>query len=124
MQVVTRQQNDVARSKPQALSIFAVYPDTEFTLDDVVIKDQVRRWSESRRAIASGPMTNRAQIETTVTKICRLDRILLALPLSATTLFRYLEVRPNDRGHVPCLMFVCAFEPLCTHQCREDGRTS
>ena len=56
-------------------------------------------------------MTNRAQIETTVTKICRLDRILLALPLSATTLFRYLEVRPNDRGHVPCLMFTCA---LCS----------
>ena len=47
MQVVARQQNDVAGSKHEVLSILAVDPDTEFTLDDVVIKNQVRCWPES-----------------------------------------------------------------------------
>src|SRR5436190_15127383 len=51
VQVVARQQNDVAGSKQEALSILAVDPDTEFTLDDVVIKNQVRCWPESGRAM-------------------------------------------------------------------------
>ena len=41
VQVVARQQNDVAGSKHELLSILAVDPDTEFTLDNVVIKNQV-----------------------------------------------------------------------------------
>jgi hypothetical protein len=41
MQVVARQQNNVAGSKHEFLSILAVDPDTELTLDDVVIKNQV-----------------------------------------------------------------------------------
>src|SRR5712672_1239521 len=51
MQVVARQQNDVAGSKHEFLSVLAVDPDTELTLDDVVIKNQVRCWPESRRAM-------------------------------------------------------------------------
>jgi hypothetical protein len=51
MQVVARQQNDVAGSKHEFLSILAVDPDTELTLDDVVIKNQVRCWPESGRAM-------------------------------------------------------------------------
>src|ERR1700751_3476608 len=51
VQVVAGQQNDVAGSKHEALSIPAVDPDTEFTLDDVVIKNQVRCWPESGRAM-------------------------------------------------------------------------
>src|SRR3954471_24169438 len=51
VQVVTRQENDVAGSKHEALSIPALEPDTEFTLDDVVIKNKVRCWSESGRAM-------------------------------------------------------------------------
>ena len=41
VQVVARQQNDVAGSKHEVLSILAVDPDTEFTLHDVVIENQV-----------------------------------------------------------------------------------
>src|SRR5436190_9050304 len=51
VQVVARQQYDVTGSKHEALSILAVDPDTEFTLDDVVIKNQVRCWSESGRTM-------------------------------------------------------------------------
>src|ERR1700720_305726 len=51
VQVVARQQNDVAGSKHEALSILAVDPDTEFTLDDVVIKNQMRCRPESGRAM-------------------------------------------------------------------------
>jgi hypothetical protein len=51
VQVVARQQNDVTGSKHEALSILAVDPDTEFTLDDVVIKNQMRCWPESGRAM-------------------------------------------------------------------------
>jgi hypothetical protein len=51
VQVIARQQNDVACSKHEALSIPAVDPDTEFTFDDIVIKNQVRCWPESGRAM-------------------------------------------------------------------------
>src|SRR5215216_6601051 len=51
VQVIARQQNDVAGSKHEALSILAVDSDTEFTLDDVVIKNQVRCWPKSGRAM-------------------------------------------------------------------------
>jgi hypothetical protein len=51
MEVVARQQNDVAGSKHKVLSILAVDPDAEFTLDDVVVKNKVRCWPESGRAM-------------------------------------------------------------------------
>ena len=51
MQVVARQQDDVAGSDHEALSILAFDPDTKFALDDVVIKNQVRCWPESGRAM-------------------------------------------------------------------------
>src|SRR5437016_6267235 len=51
VQVVARQQNDVTGSKHEVLSILTIDPDKEFTLDDVVIKNQVRCWPESGRAM-------------------------------------------------------------------------
>ena len=45
------QQNDVADSKREVLSILAVEPDMELAFDDAVIKNQVRCWTESRRAM-------------------------------------------------------------------------
>jgi hypothetical protein len=51
VQVVARQQNNVAGCNHEALSILTVDPNTEFTLDDVVIKNQVRCWPESGRAV-------------------------------------------------------------------------
>ena len=51
MQVIARQQNDLACADHEALSILAIDPDTEFTLDDVVINNQVGRWPENRRAM-------------------------------------------------------------------------
>src|SRR4051794_32349356 len=51
MQVVARQQYDVADSKHEVFSILAVNPDMEFALDDVVIKNHVRRWPECRCAV-------------------------------------------------------------------------
>jgi ethanolamine ammonia-lyase large subunit len=51
VEVVARQQDDVAGAKHETLSVLTVGPDPEFTLDDVVIKDQVRCWSENGRAM-------------------------------------------------------------------------
>ena len=51
MQVVARQQNDLAGPDNKALSILALHPDVEFALDDIVIKNQVGRRPESRRAM-------------------------------------------------------------------------
>ena len=39
------------RTTAEVLSILSVDPDTEFTLDDVVIKNQVRCWPENGRAM-------------------------------------------------------------------------
>ena len=50
MQVVARQQDDVAGPDHQ-VSLLAVDPNMKFTLDDVVIKNHVRRWPERRRAV-------------------------------------------------------------------------
>src|SRR4051794_28056599 len=51
MQVVARQQNDVADSEHEVFAILAVNPDMELALDNVVIKNHVRRWPERRRAV-------------------------------------------------------------------------
>ena len=51
MQVVARQQNDLAGPNHEALSILAVDPDMKLALDDVVIDDQVGRRPERRRAM-------------------------------------------------------------------------
>ncbi len=51
MQVVARQQNDLAGPNHEALSVLTVDSDTKLTLDDVVIDDQVGRRPESRRAM-------------------------------------------------------------------------
>ena len=51
MQVVARQQNDLAGPNHEVLSILTVDSDAKFALDDVVINDQVGRWPESRRAM-------------------------------------------------------------------------
>ena len=51
MQIVARQQNDIAGFKHEVLSILAVDPDAELTLDDVVIKNQVGCRPENGRAM-------------------------------------------------------------------------
>ena len=45
------EQNDVAGFKHEVFSILAVNPDMEFALDDIVIKNHVRRWPECRCAV-------------------------------------------------------------------------
>jgi hypothetical protein len=45
------QQNDLAGPDHKALSILTLDSDTKVALDDVVIKDQMRRWPESRPAM-------------------------------------------------------------------------
>ena len=51
MQVIARQQNDLAGANHEVLSIPTLDPDVKFALDDVVINNQVGRWPESRRAM-------------------------------------------------------------------------
>jgi hypothetical protein len=43
MQVIARQQNDLAGPNHDALSILTLYSDTKVALDDVVINNQVGR---------------------------------------------------------------------------------
>ena len=51
MQIVARQQNDLAGPNHEALSILTLDPDVKLALDDVVINNQVGRRPESRRAM-------------------------------------------------------------------------
>src|SRR4029077_17977491 len=51
MQVIAWQENNITHPKYEALSIFAVDPNTELPLDDVVIENQMRCRAESRRAM-------------------------------------------------------------------------
>ena len=51
MQVIARQQNDLAGPNNETLSIRTVDPDTKIPLDDVVIKNQVGRWPENGHAV-------------------------------------------------------------------------
>jgi hypothetical protein len=58
MEVIARQQNDLAGPDHNALSILAIDPDTDLTLDDVMINNQVGRRPESWRAML-GPDARR-----------------------------------------------------------------
>ena len=51
MQVIARQQHDLAGANHKVLSIPTLDPDVKFALDDVVINNQVGRWPESGRAM-------------------------------------------------------------------------
>ena len=51
MQVIARQQNDLAGANHEVFSILTLDSDAKATLDDVVINNQVGRWPESRRAM-------------------------------------------------------------------------
>jgi hypothetical protein len=51
VQVVARQQNNVADSKHEFFSILTVDPDAEFTLDYLMIENQVRCGPENGRAM-------------------------------------------------------------------------
>ena len=51
MQVIARQQNDLAGPNHEVLSVLTLDSDAKVALDDVVINDQVGRWPESRRAM-------------------------------------------------------------------------
>ena len=50
MQVIARQQNDLAGPDHEAL-FFTLDPDVKVALDDVVINNQMGRWPESGRAM-------------------------------------------------------------------------
>ena len=58
MQVIARQQNDLAGPDYEVLPILALDPDTKIALDDIVIEDQMGRWREKRSAML-GPDTGR-----------------------------------------------------------------
>src|SRR5204863_307163 len=51
MRVIARQQNDFAGPNDEVLAALTLDSDMKVTLDDVVIKNQVGRWPESRRAM-------------------------------------------------------------------------
>ena len=51
MQVIARQQNNLAGPDYEVLSVLTVDSDAKVALDDVVIQDQVRCWPEIRRAM-------------------------------------------------------------------------
>ena len=51
MQVVARQQHNLAGLNCELLSVFVLDPDTKAALDDVVIGDQVGCRTEQRRAV-------------------------------------------------------------------------
>jgi DNA repair protein RadC len=51
MQVIARQQNNLAGLYHEAFSILTLNSDAKVALDDVVINNQVGRWSESGRAM-------------------------------------------------------------------------
>ena len=51
VQVVARQQNDIAGCNNELFIVLAVDADAELALNDVVIQDHVRRWPERRRAV-------------------------------------------------------------------------
>jgi len=51
MQIIARQQNNLAASNHEVLCILALDSDMKVALDDIVIKDQVRRWPENGRAM-------------------------------------------------------------------------
>src|SRR6266567_988604 len=58
MQVIARQQNDLAGPNYEALSIRTLNADMKLALDDIVVKNQVGRWPENRRAML-GPDARR-----------------------------------------------------------------
>jgi hypothetical protein len=51
MQVIARQQNDLAGPNHEVLSVLTVDSDMKVALDDVVINNQVGCWPEKRRAV-------------------------------------------------------------------------
>jgi hypothetical protein len=51
MQVIARQQNDLAWPDCEVLPILALDPDAKIALDDIVIEDQMGRWREKRCAM-------------------------------------------------------------------------
>ena len=51
MQVVARQQNNLAGPNDEVIAVLTLDPDSKVTLDNVMIKNQVGHWPESRRAM-------------------------------------------------------------------------
>ena len=51
MQVVARQQNNLAGPNDEVIAVLTLDPDSKLTLDNVMIKNQVGHGAESRRAM-------------------------------------------------------------------------
>jgi hypothetical protein len=56
MQVIARQQNDLAWPDYEVLPILAIDPDAKIAIDDIVIEDQMGRWREKRCAMLGPDM--------------------------------------------------------------------